>query len=202
MYPSGDDDDADADVPSALLVPLLEEWRHVFVKEMLARLDPTDCAMLAQVGKPWLAVLEACKLPRAGTEGAIKLKLVDFLGSIKMLAWAKANSGTCLLTVPGGCMECFQNVPGTCLWNLTKTCAAIARRGHLEVLKWARQNGFPWGSSTCYKAALGGHLEVLKWARAKDCPWSTLTCVKAASGGHLAVLRWARNHGCDWDAET
>ena len=37
--------------PSALLGPLLDEWRDVFVAEVLARLDPTACAVLAQVGK-------------------------------------------------------------------------------------------------------------------------------------------------------
>jgi hypothetical protein len=157
-HPCGDDDDADAadaDAPSELLVPLLEEWRDVLVKHVLARLDPMDCAMLAQVGKPWRAVVQACELPRAGTEGAVKLKLVDFLGSIKMLDWAKANSGTgtCLLDVPGGpgmCVECFQNVPGMCRRKVTGTCAAIARRGQLEVLQWARENGFPWDADTLF----------------------------------------------------
>jgi hypothetical protein len=82
---------ADADAPSALLAPLLEEWRDVLVKHVLARLDPTDCALLAQVGKPWRAVLVANNLPRAGKRGAVDLKVVDFVSSVEMLAWAKAN---------------------------------------------------------------------------------------------------------------
>jgi hypothetical protein len=47
--------------------------------------------MLAQVGKPWLAVVLANNLSRAGKRGAVKLSLVDFVGSIKLLAWAKEN---------------------------------------------------------------------------------------------------------------
>nr|UDO47197.1 ankyrin repeat [Pandoravirus massiliensis] len=43
--------------------------------------------------------------------------------------------------------------------------AALARRGHLGVLRWARAGGCPWDARTCAGAAKGGHLEVLQWAR-------------------------------------
>jgi hypothetical protein len=39
---------------------------------VLARQDPTDCAMLARMGKPWLAVVMANNLPRAGRGGAVR----------------------------------------------------------------------------------------------------------------------------------
>jgi len=55
--------------PSPLLVPLLEEWPDVLAAEVFARLDPTDCAVLAQVGQPWLAVVVANNLPRARGRG-------------------------------------------------------------------------------------------------------------------------------------
>ena len=42
--------------------------------------------------------------------------------------------------------------------------------GHLEVLKWGRENGCPWDKDTCACAAIGGHLEVLKWLRENGCP--------------------------------
>ena len=100
------------DTSSELLAPLLEEWRDVLVMHVLSRLDPTDCAILAQVGKPWLAVVLANNLPRAGKGTAVKLKLVDFVGSVKRLAWAKDNG---------------------CQWS-TQTCAYIAMGGILEVL--------------------------------------------------------------------
>jgi len=41
-------------------------------------------------------------------------------------------------------------------------CHMIAENGHLEVLKWAHQNGCYWDKNTCCNAALNGHLEVLK----------------------------------------
>ena len=43
-------------------------------------------------------------------------------------------------------------------------------RGHLEVLKWARENGAPWDEWICAHAAEGGHFEVLKWARENGAP--------------------------------
>ena len=53
---------------------------------------------------------------------------------------------------------------------------------------------------TCANAAHGGHLEVLKWARENDCPWDGRTCAFAANGGHLELL--ARENGCPWDEKT
>ena len=86
--------DADADAPSELLAPLLEEWRDVFVMQLLSRLDPTDCAILAQVGKPWWHVVVKNKVPRAGKRRkgcGVKLILRDFVGSVQRLAWARSN---------------------------------------------------------------------------------------------------------------
>ena len=42
--------------------------------------------------------------------------------------------------------------------------------GHLEVLKYARENGCPWDETTCAAAAKNGHLETLKWARENGAP--------------------------------
>ena len=61
----------------------------------------------------------------------------------------------------------------TCPWD------EAAKGGHLEVLKWARENGCPWDVGTCACAAEGGHLEVLKWARENGCPWNEGTCACA-----------------------
>jgi hypothetical protein len=84
----------------------------------------------------------------------------------------------------------------------SKVCNAAALDGHLECLKWARQNSCPWSAITCANAAQGGHLEVLQWARASGCKWDKRTCSNAASFGHLKVLQWARTNGCDWDSWT
>ena len=66
--------------------------------------------------------------------------------------------------------------------------------GHLEILKWARENGCAWGTTvTCSNLAYSeDHLEILKWARENGCPWDSDTCKNAAYKGHLEVLKWAR----------
>ena len=39
-------------------------------------------------------------------------------------------------------------------------CRKAAQYGWLDLLKWARKNGFPWNSLTCSCAARNGHLEI------------------------------------------
>jgi len=118
---------------------LLEDSPEFFAAEVLARLGPAACAVVAQVGHPWLAAVVSSGLPRAGKSVGVPLKLKQFIGSVRRLAWAKANG---------------------CPWNM-KTTAFAARGGNLEVLRWARENGCMWRDTTCSEAAYGGHLEVL-----------------------------------------
>ena len=81
-------------------------------------------------------------------------------------------------------------------------CAEAAKRGHLEMLQWARANGCPWHEGTCWQAALAGRLEVLQWARANGCPWDEKTCAMAARKGQFQVLKWAIKNGCPCAKET
>ena len=88
-----------------------------------------------------------------------------------------------------------------CPWG-KDVCSAAARGGHLEALQYARANQCPWDEDTCSAAAVKGHLEVLQWARANGCPWKEGTCSAAALGGHLGVLQWARAKECPWNEDT
>ncbi len=81
-------------------------------------------------------------------------------------------------------------------------CSNAAFNGHFEFLKWARENGCNWTTNTCSYAARNGHLEILKWARENGCNWNVETCFYAARQGHLEILKWARENGCDWDKKT
>ena len=53
------------------------------------------------------------------------------------------------------------------LWN-ENTCSNAAIHGHLEILKYAHEKGFPWDEFTCSGAASNGHLEILKYAHEMD----------------------------------
>ena len=83
------------------------------------------------------------------------------------------------------------------LWD-EGTCCWAANGGQLEVMKWLRAKGCPWGIGACNDAAFGGRLEVLQWMRAQDppCPWNSRVCYNAVRKGHLEVLRWAKRQGC------
>ena len=75
-------------------------------------------------------------------------------------------------------------------------CREAAEEGHLECLKWARENGCPWIWDACADAAQVGHLECLKYAHENGCPWDSYTCNAAAEAGQLECLKYAHEDGC------
>jgi Ankyrin repeats (many copies) len=81
-------------------------------------------------------------------------------------------------------------------------CSYAAMNGHIEMLKWLRNNAISWSRDTCGSAAKYGHLDTLKWLRQNGCPWDEQTCHAAAARGHLEILQWARANGCPWNEDT
>jgi hypothetical protein len=77
-------------------------------------------------------------------------------------------------------------------------CDVAAAAGSLDVLQWARMQGYPWWEGTCTGAAKGGHLAVLKYLRRSGCPWGEGALLGAAEEGHLWALSWLRRRGCPW----
>jgi hypothetical protein len=66
--------------------------------------------------------------------------------------------------------------------------------GHLEVLKWARENGCPWDYRVCTHAAANGQLTVLKWAIENGCEWYPHICEYAAEQNkQTETLKWIRD---------
>ena len=119
----------DAHADSPLLGPLLDDLSEVFEAEVLKTwLNPTDLALLARVGRGCRDAVRSSGMPIAGVKGgAFPLDVKDFVGSVELLAWAKASG---------------------CPWN-EWICAYAARHGHLDVLKWAREHECPWDRQTC-----------------------------------------------------
>ena len=76
--------------------------------------------------------------------------------------------------------------------SYNQVCSYAAIGGHLDILKWARENGCLWNANTCTWATKYGHFNILKWARTNGCPWNKDTCGFAAKYGHFAMLKWAR----------
>ena len=83
-------------------------------------------------------------------------------------------------------------------WDV-RTCAAAARGGNLECLKYLHEHGYPWSEWVSLAAAEGGHLECLKYLHEHGCVWNKKTCRAAARGGDLECLKYLHEHGCAWD---
>ena len=99
--------------------------------------------------------------------------------------------------------------------HIIDACTLAAKGGQLEMLKWARNNGYQWSSRTFKMASRNGNLDILNYLANNNCPMNgnanangngttdtddiTLT---AAQAGHLHVLQWARSKGYPWNTNT
>ena len=71
-------------------------------------------------------------------------------------------------------------------------CINAAKNGHLECLKYLREEGkAPWDSNTAKFAAAHGHLHILEYlVERKFDQFNTWACKLAASFGHLDCLKY------------
>jgi hypothetical protein len=112
------------------------------------------------------------------------------------------NSKTCAAAAEGGHLDVLRWLVAEGCRMTESTCTAAARTGKLHVLQWARANRCKWSAATCNAAAAAGHLTLLQWAHEHGCKWDESACAAAAGGGHKEVLQWARSNGCQWDEQT
>jgi hypothetical protein len=76
----------------------------------------------------------------------------------------------------------------------------VARKGHLGVMKFLEEKGYPVTEEHYHVAAKSGHLGVLRWGM-EERGWRGCekVCEAAARRGDLEFLKWARERGCPWD---
>ena len=169
--------------------------------------DTTWISLFSRVSK---ACRDASDRVEEDEAALSQLNVCDLVGTVELAAWAleqgcprrQGRSTICAAAARGGHLETLKFLRANgCEWD-SDTCSSAARGGHLEVLKYLRANGCEWDEQTCCSAARGGHLEVLKCLRANGCEWDEETCSSAAFGGHLEVLQWARANGCEWSGFT
>ncbi|GFR45491.1 hypothetical protein Agub_g6835, partial [Astrephomene gubernaculifera] len=79
-------------------------------------------------------------------------------------------------------------------------CTAAMESGNLELLRWLRERGWPWGTDAFTQAAAAGCEEVLEWLVEQGCPMEEngWPYEVAASNGDMATLRCLRRLGCPW----
>jgi len=77
-----------------------------------------------------------------------------------------------------------------CRWH-EWTINAAARQGNLEMVKYCVANKCPINNRACACAAENGHLECLKYLREEaKAPWDSYTAEWAAESGHLHILEY------------
>jgi hypothetical protein len=77
-----------------------------------------------------------------------------------------------------------------CEWDYG-TIYAAASQGNLEILKYCVANECPINEDACAFAADRGHLECLKYLREEaKAPWEWCTAYRAAGNGHLHILEY------------
>ena len=77
-----------------------------------------------------------------------------------------------------------------CKWN-ERTINEAAEQGNLEMVKYFVANECPIDADACACAAENGHLECLKYLREEaKAPWYSSTAYLAAENGHLHILEY------------
>ena len=171
------------DTPSHLLA-FLDSNSLVFEREVLPLLSSTDRGLLARTSRACKMVVEVSGLAADGKNGK-RFVVERFLESVSLIRWAEDN------------FERFSWEE----WGRIYRVATML--GNVEALERAVAMGYSWDrfkEDICRYAAMYGHLNALKWAREEqDCPCGLYTCYGATFYGHLEILKYLRSAGCPWD---
>jgi hypothetical protein len=84
-------------------------------------------------------------------------------------------------------------------------CARATQNGHLEVLKYLREEAkAPWDFRTATRAAQNGHLHILEYlVERKFDKYDEYACERAAESGHLDCLKYLRETAkAPWDEDA
>ncbi len=76
---------------------------------------------------------------------------------------------------------------------------------HFLIVKWLYKNNHRMLKNICSEATSYDQLPILKWAREINCnrhDTYTTVCFEAARHGHLHILKWAHKNGLPWNEQT
>jgi hypothetical protein len=79
--------------------------------------------------------------------------------------------------------------------------ACTAAEGHVEVLRWLKQQGAELDERAMLAAAVGGQQETCAYLLSEGCSWHVNAVFAAALREHWDTVRWLHEHGCPWTFE-
>jgi hypothetical protein len=83
----------------------------------------------------------------------------------------------------------------------SKTSEYSAGGGHIEVLRWLKEQGMVFTRYTMNAAAMHGQIgpwPTCAYLHAESCPCDELTVYHAALAKHWDIVCWLHEHGCPW----
>jgi len=169
---------------------LVSEWRDVFEKEVLTKLNRTEQKLFSQT----------CRASREAVRRA-KIKLEDkfwisHLSSISQLELAWAN-------YQWGAKRKYTNNGREYTKTQEMFCARVAHTNDLALLRWVREvKECTWDYRTSAKAAKQGNLEMLKYCVENGCEVHAGTCADAAKYGNLECLKYLHEKNVKWNHRT
>jgi hypothetical protein len=128
-----------------------------------------------------------------------KLELLKWIREEKKCRW---DAGTIDAAAEQGNLEMVKYCVANRCTVTADACAFAALEGHLECLKYLREEAkAPWGSETANWAAENGHLHILEYlVERKYDQYNELACVYAAGNGHLDCLKYLHETAkAPWD---
>jgi hypothetical protein len=112
--------------------------------------------------------------------------------SLWPIGWRKDESWFCYRVAQTNKLELLKwaREEKKCKWD-GWTIHTAAEQGNLEMGKYCVVNECPINAEACACAAQNGHLEVLKYLREEvKAPWNLGTAIRAAHNGHLHILEY------------
>jgi len=189
---------------------LVTEWKDVFEREVLTKLNGTEQKLFSQTCRASRLALKRANIELKDTFRIVQLSSISQLE----LAWANYQWGGKGKYADGG--EYTKNqeqfcgrVAETndfallrwvreekeCDWNWM-TSGVAARLGNLEMLKYCVENGCEVHTGTCATAARYGNLECLKYLHEKNVKWDNRVVELARENNHVECLNYAVANNC------
>jgi hypothetical protein len=169
---------------------LVSEWKDVFEREVLTKLNRTEQKLFSQTCR---ASREAIK--RAKIKLRKKFRIPELSSTSQLeLAWANYQWGAKGKYIDDG--EEYTK-------NREQFCASVAATNDLALLRWVREaKECDWDYRTSGQAAIRGNLEMLKYCVENGCEVDEGTCANAAKYGNLECLKYLHEKNVKWDERT